>query len=468
MRSLPTFRQLLVLLALGCVLPMAALALALVAYEYQRDRAQVERAAIGTSRALMAAVDDRMVGLQRPLQGLVNSPALLVGDLPKLYEEAQVFARSEHVQAVVLRDADGRQLLNTSVALGAPLPRDGGTRLPDGWRTGALVLDLFRSPVTGQYVTGMGMPLPSSQVLEVSVDPAWLLELLLRQKLPPTWIAAVLDRSGRIVARTHDHERFVGTSARSALIARIAEVPEDAVHSVTVDGVPVVSAFSRSDRTGWSVVLGMPQSELTAPLVRSSTTLLLGTAAVLLLTLWLAWRLANSLSRSVEALGGAVRAAGHHVTLRLPEPAFQEAHQLGQALLHATAAVDDATEAQKRLQHRIHSILDTAMDGIVTADGQGRIVLFNRAAEAMFRLPQDDAIGMPVESLLPAAARDRHRLLRERLTAQDVRAMAPGRTVECLRTDGRTFRAEASISVSEEDGERLYTAILRPADWAGP
>ena len=94
-------------------------------------------------------------------------------------------------------------------------------------------------------------------------------------------------------------------------------------------------------------------------------------------------------------------------------------------------------------------------------------MLFNRAAEAMFRLPQEDALGMEVEQLIPTAQRARHRQLRENATQASARLMAPGRVVEGLRSDGSTFRAQASISVSEEGGERLYTVILRPVDWGG-
>jgi PAS domain S-box-containing protein len=148
--------------------------------------------------------------------------------------------------------------------------------------------------------------------------------------------------------------------------------------------------------------------------------------------------------------------------VRLPRPAFQEADHLGQALLHANTLAEDAASAQRRIEQRVHSVLDTSIDGIVVADQEGRIVLFNRAAEAMFRLPADDAIGMPVEQLLPAADRARHRELREHFSLEVARKMAPGRLVHGLRADGRTFRAEASISVTEGEDGRLYTAVLRP------
>ena len=371
MRPLPTFRQLLVLVVLGCLLPMAGLALGLVAYEYDRDRGHVEREALATARGLMAAADDRF----------------------------------ESVQAAQM------------------------------------------------------------SLAQASIDSAWLQGLLVRQRLPSTWIAAVLDRSGKIVARTHEPERFVGVRARADLLEHIAQAPEGAVEAITVDGIPVVSAYSRSDRTGWAVVVGMPRAELRAPLLQGTILLFAGTGAVLLMSLWLAWRLSRNLSESLEVLGGAVRASGHGALLDLPPPVFQEAHQLGQALLHANAVVEDATHAQKRTEHRIQSVLETAMDGIITADASGRIVLFNRAAQAMFRLPQDEALGMQVEELMPRAFRTRHRMLRQQATPVSARQMAPGRVVEALRSDGSTFKAQASISVTDEDDERLYTVILRPVNW---
>lgn len=461
MRPLPTFRQLLALIILGCVLPIAGLALALVAYEYRRDRDQVEQTAVGTARALMAAVDDRFEGMESALQGLASSPALSVGDFGKLFEEAQVFSRTQHVQSVLLVDANGRELVNTSVPAGRPLSAQWRALLPSDRERGT-TMDLFRSPITGQYVAGILLSVPESRSLHLELEPQWVRTVLLRQKLPPSWIAAVLDRSGHIVARTHEHERYLGTTARADLLARIAEKPEDAVRSVTVDGVPVVSAFSRSSRSGWSVVIGMPREELRAPLLRSTAVLLSGTAAVLLLTLWLAWRMGGRLGASMEALGGAVRATGHHVPVHLPRPAFKETDQLGQALLHANTLAEDAESAHRRLEDRVHSVLDTSIDGIIVADQAGRIVLFNRAAAAMFRLHVDDAIGMQIEQLLPYADRGRHRELRERFPVDVVRKMAPGRLVHGVRTDGRTFRVEASISVTEGEDGRIYTAVLRP------
>lgn len=466
MRPLPTLRQLLLLLAFACVLPMAALAFALVAYQYQHERRQTEVDAIGTARALMAAVDDRLRNTEWALLALAKSPSLAQGNLARLHGEALVLQGAEDAANVLMLDASGRQSMNTAAAVGAPLPAEASPQMLEAIRTGKpSVIDLYRSQLTGGQLVGVGVPVRGAagtpQSVNANIAPATLQQVLARQKLPSSWIAAVLDRSGAVIARTRDHEQHLGKPAPAALVARIREVPEDAVQSVTLEGVPVVTAFSRSPHYGWTVVIGIPESELTAPLVRSSGVLLAGTGGVLLLIVALAWWLASSLGASVEALGGAVRAMGHHAKLKLPEPVFQEARQLGLAFAHAHAALDDAHDALAQGEARMRAILAAATEAIVTADDAGRIVLFNPAAEKLFRLHAENAIGSPIESLVPQPVRAAHAAMRQRAAQGLTRQMAGGRVIEGVRADGVHFRAQASISVAEFRGGRLYTIMLR-------
>lgn len=466
LRPLPTLRQLLLLLAFACVVPMAGLAFALLGYQYQRERAQTVNDAIGTARALMGAIDDRVQGTQRALLALAASQAAADGDFAELHQEATVLQQAEDAASVLLLDPSGRQLMNTAVTYGAALPTEAWPQMLEALRTHKpSVLDLYRSPRTGRFLVGASVPAqgPGAELmaLTASIDPRSLREVLARQKLPPNWIAAVVDRSGAIVARTHDHDRHVGVRARAALMERIGEVSEDAVASVTVDGVPVVTAFSRSERSGWALVIGIPRTELSAPLIRTSLVLGAGTASVLLLTVALAWWMANSLGASVEALGSAVRVMGHKARLDLPEPVFQEARQLGMAFAHAHAALEDASTALARSEARMRAILNTATEAIVTADENGTVVLFNPAAEKLFRLDAEHALGRPIEALVPESARVAHERLRQQTAEGLTRKMAGGRVIEAVRADGTHFLAHASISVADEGEGRLYTIMLR-------
>jgi hypothetical protein len=63
-------------------------------------------------------------------------------------------------------------------------------------------------------------------VLSAGVNPKAMLELLVSQELPANWVAGVVDRNGRIVARTREPERYVGQFASKSLLEALARVPQ--------------------------------------------------------------------------------------------------------------------------------------------------------------------------------------------------------------------------------------------------
>jgi len=128
--------------------------------------------------------------------------------------------------------------------------------------------------------------------------------------------------------------------------------------------------------------------------------------------------------------------------------------------------VTDQRRAQDALQvseTRLAGIIASAMDAIVTINSQQQIVLFNAAAEQMFRCPAHEAVGRPLEEFLPSRFRDmhRHHIVEFGRSGITKRRMGSPGAVVGLRRDGTEFPMEASISQVEAAGERLYTVILR-------
>jgi PAS domain S-box-containing protein len=117
----------------------------------------------------------------------------------------------------------------------------------------------------------------------------------------------------------------------------------------------------------------------------------------------------------------------------------------------------EATEA------RVDAIVDSAMDAIITVDAAQRIVVFNRAAEQIFRCPRREALGGPLERFIPARFRNAHRGHVEHFARTGVtsRRMGDVTTLWGVRADGEEFPIEASISQAGDAGERFYTVILR-------
>src|SRR5207302_11308205 len=105
---------------------------------------------------------------------------------------------------------------------------------------------------------------------------------------------------------------------------------------------------------------------------------------------------------------------------------------------------DERTEAS---QARLAAIVDSAMDAIITVDAAQNIVLFNGAAEQMFRCRRDEALGAPLDRFIPQRFRAGHRGHIAHFGKTGVTSRRTGvSTLWALRADGEEFPIEAAIS----------------------
>lgn len=123
----------------------------------------------------------------------------------------------------------------------------------------------------------------------------------------------------------------------------------------------------------------------------------------------------------------------------------------------------DALEAAQASDRRLHSIVDSAMDAIITVDSRQRITLFNRAAERIFGYETREVLGQPLEMLMPERFRRSHHSFVNQFgrTGVSSRPMGHMRIVAALRRNGEEFPIDASISQVDVADERYYTVILR-------
>ncbi|MBU4499691.1 MAG: PAS domain S-box protein [Gammaproteobacteria bacterium] len=125
--------------------------------------------------------------------------------------------------------------------------------------------------------------------------------------------------------------------------------------------------------------------------------------------------------------------------------------------------VRQALAESQNSEQLLAGLFESAMDAIISVDESQCIVLFNPAAERMFGLSVAEAIGQPIDALLPEQAREHH--------AEHIRTFArtgvssrqlvgPG-CVRGRRANGELFPVEASISQIKVQGRGLFTVILR-------
>ena len=110
----------------------------------------------------------------------------------------------------------------------------------------------------------------------------------------------------------------------------------------------------------------------------------------------------------------------------------------------------------------LQSILDTAVDSIITIDARGVIESVNKATTERFGYEEAELIGQNVRVLMPSEYAEQHDgFLKSYLDTGRAKIIGIGREVPCLRKDGTTFPGDLAVSEIELEDRKLFTGILR-------
>ncbi|PMS17274.1 hypothetical protein C0Z18_20820 [Trinickia dabaoshanensis] len=167
-----------------------------------------------------------------------------------------------------------------------------------------------------------------------------------------------------------------------------------------------------------------------------------------------------ALVASAEFSGSAIAAAGFGAALAAGAAVFVFVRKRGMTLAEAGMARSRASQDEARLM----AIIRSSGEAIVTTDEQQRIVMFNPAAEQVFRCSAMEAIGAPIDRFIPERFREAHRKYVERFGETGVTERRMGRqqpVLVGLRADGEEFPIEASIAQIHDAQGKLYTVMLR-------
>ncbi|HEX6309270.1 MAG TPA: PAS domain S-box protein [Longimicrobiales bacterium] len=129
---------------------------------------------------------------------------------------------------------------------------------------------------------------------------------------------------------------------------------------------------------------------------------------------------------------------------------------------HDVTRRTEADAAIRRSEARLSAIVTNAMEAIVVVDAEQNIVMFNEAAEWVFRCQAADVLGTSLDRFIPEAARSAHREHVRRFSESGElnRSMAHRGTLWGQRGTGEIFPMEASISQAGEGPDKLFTVIL--------
>jgi len=362
-RPAPTIRRRLLQLVVACILPATLMAAAFMVQDYRSKREQLFTGARNTIRATALALEAEVSQPRLALSTLAQSRLLRASQWPDFHQQMRDVEPPLEVAGLFLVGPDGRLLLHSAADHGTALPPLPAAVVAAARGGAASTTGLMTDPVTGRLGTAIVVPLKSTApalALGAWLPPERVSELLERQKFPQDWIVAVLDASGTLIARSHDMNLFVGRKGSAQMLERMTRQDEAVFESVTLEGIEVVTVYSKGDTAlGWTVAAGLPRDAFVAELRQRALQLAIAAIGLLLATLLLARWLGARIVHSIQALRAPTAALGQGQPVVLPALSFQEAQELGRSLQEASQRQQaDAAELRRSHAALLQSNLD--------------------------------------------------------------------------------------------------------------
>ena len=381
MRSGRPLRFHLVVAVLASLLPLLVFTGAIVRHNVDLQDDSLRQGMVYASSALSLAVDREWGSIRAILNTLAASRELDIGDLEGFHRLCVKAAGRRPGSRILLFDAAGRPLSDSASSIGAtgllgpppPAVLEEGTNTPHAPGNSILAgLHALRQVFeTGQPVYSHLFFAPESGLPEISLDvpvvrdgrvvyslrmtssPQGFANLLQEEETPHGAFAGVVDRRGVMVARSADHERFVGVSANADLRGALGR-GERWGRGTSLEGAPVYFAWDRSPLTGWVTFVAMHEGARYGQGHRSILLWAGGAACLLALGVVLAARVARRVTTPLETLARSAHLVQEGSPVAVPRQAVREVKALYEALAVAAEAMRrHAAERERRLAAEI-------------------------------------------------------------------------------------------------------------------
>ncbi|CAN7562138.1 cache domain-containing protein [Acidovorax sp. LjRoot129] len=377
------FKSQLFALVLSVVVPASFAAMLAIWYVYQEEQATQETGLKEAARTFSLLVDNELQSRQRILRTLANAPSLARGDLREFYEFAKKNAPTPDT-TIILIEKSGRQLLNTRVPWGSGLPtqraasinelmqRDGGVD--------PLVSDVFMAPIGKRYDFIIQVPVMEGSEVQyfvvMGVNVTAIQTLLAQQKLPSTWLGAIVDRKGTVLARSRDPDTFVGRSSDETLQKLFASTRSGVTRSITLDGVPVKTFYHRIAASDWTVVLSIPETDIRRSALEGAAIFGLIAALLLVVSMLVARRIGGGVISRMQRLELAADALGRGEQVHYSPQGLVEVDAVGMRIAQVSQQL---LSSQRELELRV-------AQAVAEAERAQRALLQGQKMEALGRL----------------------------------------------------------------------------------
>jgi signal transduction histidine kinase/ActR/RegA family two-component response regulator len=349
------------LLVAVTLVPVLVLAVSIVFLVQRERRLSFERGLQEKTGALAVAIDREFESSITALNSLAATPFLDLPDLPAFYEQAmRTRAVNRRWLTVYLVEPSGRQLMTLLRPLGTALPDASAFDFVQAVRqTGQpYVSNLEFGPVSRRHIIHINVPVMRQgrlrYILGASVVTDALADVLTGQVSSAGSLAAVRDRRDILVARSRDHQRYLGRPPSPEFKEKIRSARERGAtlfEAESLEGSPVLVAVSRVPTSDFSVLVAVPVAAVAAEPQRLWGLLSVGGIVLLAAALVISALLARRIARPIMALSKAAGelANGQPISMSPTSPVAEVSAVRDAMVRTAEALRERSAERERRL-----------------------------------------------------------------------------------------------------------------------
>ena len=277
--------------------------------------------------------------------------------------------------------------------------------------------------------------------------------VLAGQDIKPPFAASVLDRDGVLVARSLDHDRWIGTRAGDDLLGIVSGGRGHFV-ARNFEGVETLAGYARTRLGQWTVLAMVPEDVAQAGARTMLTTLsVLGLGLAALSAALAAWfgRRAAAAIRRVRRMA---RLVGQGET---PDPVatpVREANELGEALAVAARDLRDRQAELGRSERGLRDVLDNLIALVAVLEPDGTLVEINRAPLRATGRAREDVVGRKLWEVFPWSGEARARDALRRAVHEAAAGAAPRIDLDAPRAGGSRIVLDLQVSPLRDSSGR--------------
>ncbi len=343
--------------------------------------------------SLAASIDRELASTTTTLKALSSSPSLADGDLKAFYGQAMA-AQEVGGDHFFLTAPSGRQVLNTRVAWGEPLPEVSG----NDWRDviearRPRVSDLYFGQVAKALAFSVSVPVKKGSkvayVLSASISPERIHEILQRANFDKGWIVVVADRKGTIVARSQDFAGFVGRPQEQW---DASKEHTGIWHTTDTESVPILRASAFSQQSGWLISTIVPEAIANRSLSRSLAFVVAVAVSFMLLSVLLAYLFGRRIADPIKQLVSGAEALGRGDPVRHISPSTLEVRSVGDALVEAAKTRQSMEQSLRESEDRLRLALASTDTGTWDWDLNAGVFTWDERMRELWGVGPDEPV----------------------------------------------------------------------------